>query len=154
MKGFVSVFVFAFVACLCSSCGKPLAPEYLGYQNFRLAKAGLENNVLATDVKIYNPNRYALQVKSASVDVYLNDSYLGHSSLDTLIVLPAKDTAYVPLQLQAKAKDVLSNAAKILLNPNVKFKITGSVKAGRGGFFRNVPVDYEGTQRIDLNSFR
>lgn len=142
------------ITCLFTACSKPLAPTYLGYQNFRLEKASLENSILSTDVKLYNPNRYALQLKSASMDVYFNNSYLGHSSLDTLITLPAKDTVLVPLQLQAKAKDLLNNALKVLLNPDVKIKITGSAKAGRSGFFLNVPIDYEGTQRINLSDLK
>jgi LEA14-like dessication related protein len=154
MKGFGFVLLFAFAGFLFSGCSQPKAPVYLGYQNFRLAKAGFENNVLATDVKLYNPNGYALKLKSASVDVYFNNSYLGHSTVDSLIVLPPKDTIYVPLQLQAKAKDILSNAFRVLLNPDVKVKITGTAKAGRGNFFLNVPIDYEGTQRIEVKDFR
>jgi len=153
MKILKAVWLLAVVACA-FGCSKPKAPTYLGYENFRLKKAGLGNNVLATDVKLYNPNSYPLQLKSASLDVYFNNNYLGHSSLDSLIILPAKDTAYVPLQLQAKAKDVLSNALKVFLNPEVKVKITGSAKAGRSGIFLNIPIDYEGVQHINLSDFR
>ena len=154
MKTFVSVLSIAVLLFFGAGCSKPVAPKYLGYQNFRLLKAGLTDNVLATDVKLYNPNGYALKLKSASVDVYFNDSYLGHSSVDSLIVLPPKDTSYVPLQLQAKTKDILSNAMKVFLNPDVKVKITGTAKAGRGSFFLNVPIDYEGTQHIEVSNFR
>lgn len=139
---------------LCSHCSKPLAPTYLGYENFRVEKVGLQKNVLATDIKLYNPNRFPLQLKSASLDVYMNNDYLGHTALETLITLPAKDTSYIPLTLQANTKDVLSNAWKVFLNPEVKIKITGSAKAGRSGIFVNLPVDYEGTQRIELANLR
>ncbi|HET7897971.1 MAG TPA: LEA type 2 family protein, partial [Flavisolibacter sp.] len=115
---------------------------------------GLQNNLLATDIKLYNPNSYPLQLKSASMDVYFNDNFLGHSSLDTLINLPGKDTSYVPLTMQAKAKDVLSNAWKVFLNPDVKIRITGTAKAGRSGFFVNIPIDYEGVQRVELSGLR
>jgi LEA14-like dessication related protein len=154
MKGVKIPLLFFAMAFLCSSCARPLSPKYLGHQNLRLARVGLKNNILTTEIKLYNPNRYPLQLKSASMDVYFNNSYLGHSSLDTLINLPAKDTAYVPLQLQANAKDVLGNALRVFLNPDVKIRITGSVKAGRGGFFLNVPIDYEGVQRINLSDIR
>lgn len=148
-------FVLAlFTAFLLVGCAKPLAPKYLGYQNFRLAKASFGDNILATDIRLYNPNNYPLQLKSATMDVYFNNAYLGHSSLDTLIILPGKDTSVVPLQLQAKAKDVLSNALKVFLNPDVKIRITGSAKAGRGGIFLNIPIDYEGMQRIELADIR
>lgn len=132
------------------SCSKPLSPTYLGYEPFRVEKVGFSNNVIATQVKLYNPNNYPLKVKSASVELFINNNFLGRSTIDSLIELPAKDTTYVPLRLQASAKDLLGNAAKILLNPNVKVKITGSAKAGRGSFFVNVPIDYEGMQKIEL----
>lgn len=133
-----------------ASCSKPQAPQYLGYQNFRMERLGLSNTVLSTNVKLYNPNRYPLQLKSASLDVYFNDAFLGHSSFDSLLTLPAQDTAYVPLRLQAAAKDLLAQSAKLLLNPDVRVKISGNAKAGRSGFFVNVPINYEGVQRIDL----
>ncbi|HUC81377.1 MAG TPA: LEA type 2 family protein [Flavisolibacter sp.] len=139
------LLVYAF-----SSCSKPQPPQYVGYENFRVEKASLSNSILATNIKLYNPNRYNLQLKSASMDVYFNDKFLGHSSLDSLITLPAKDTAKFPLRMQASAKDILSNSAKLLLNPDVKIRITGNAKAGRSGIFVNVPINYEGVQRIDL----
>ncbi len=146
----LSVVLFVSAILMLSSCSKPLSPQYLGYQNFRMEKLGLNKMILATEAKIYNPNSYPLQLKSASMDVYMNASFLGHTSLDSLVILPAKDTAYIPLRLQASAKDIISNAAKLLLNPNVLIKITGSAKAGRHGIFITIPIDYEGTQRIDL----
>lgn len=137
---------------LLTSCGKPQPPRYAGYSNFRLEKASISNTVLATDVKLFNPNGYNLQLKSAALDVYFNDKFLGHSALDSLIVLPAKDTATFPLRMTASAKDILRNSAALLLNPDVRIRITGNAKAGRGGLYINVPINYEGTQRIDLKT--
>lgn len=139
------VFLF-----LLSSCKKPASPQYIGYENFQVEHLGLQNTILSTKVKLYNPNNYPLQVKSASIDVYINNDFLGHSSLDSLIILPAKDTSFVPLRLTAKAKDVVSNTLRVWLNPDVKVKIKGTARAGRGGFFINIPIDYEGTQRLEL----
>jgi LEA14-like dessication related protein len=147
MKQFL---IFALLLLLFCGCSKPVSPKYLGYEDFRVERFGLKNNVLSTRVKLYNPNSYALKLKSASIDVYLNDDFLGHTAIDTLIVLPGKDTTFVPLQLTATAKDLLSNTVKIWLNPDVKVNIKGSAKAGRGSVFINVPIDYEGRQRIEL----
>jgi LEA14-like dessication related protein len=143
------LFVIAVVFAL-GACRTPASPTYLGYEDFRIEQVGLNNNILSTRVKLYNPNAYPLQLKSASIDVYLNDDYLGHSQLDSLIILPQKDTSYVPLRLTASAKDLLSSTLKLLLNPEVKVKIKGTARAGRGGLFINVPIDYEGKQRIEL----
>lgn len=144
------VLMLLFFVLLLAGCKKPVSPTFIGYENFRVEKVGVQNTVLATDVKLYNPNAYALQLKSADIDVYLNNDFLGHSALDSLITLPARDTAYVPLRLTASARDLLSNSLKLMLNPEVRVRISGSAKAGRSGFFINVPIDYEGTQRIQF----
>lgn len=146
-KGVIAILV---AVCLLTSCSKPIAPQYIGYENFRLEKASFTSNVLATDIKLYNPNSYNLKLKSASLDVYFNDRFLGHSALDTLITLVGKDTTSFPLRMTASAKDLLKNTADLLLNPNVKIRITGSAKAGRGSFYINVPINYEGVQRIEF----
>jgi LEA14-like dessication related protein len=147
MKWIVVLTGFVFMV---SSCSKPKSPDYLGYENFKVDKVGVNNTVLSTRVKLYNPNAYALKLKSASIDVFVNNSFLGHSSVDSLIILPGKDTSYVPLQLTASAKDIISNTLKVWLNPEVKVKITGTARAGRGSIFVNIPINYEGVQRIQL----
>lgn len=144
------IIVLTGVIFMASSCSKPKTPAYLGYENFKVEKVGVNNTVLSTRVKLYNPNAYALKLKSASIDVFVNNDFLGHSSVDSLITLPGKDTSYVPLQLTASAKDLISNTLKVWLNPDVKIKITGVARAGRGGIFVNVPINYEGVQRIQL----
>lgn len=147
MKPYLFIIAFLFVL---SACHKPASPTYLGYEDFKVEQVGLKNNILSTRVKLYNPNAYPLQLKSASIDVYINDDFLGHSSVDSLIILPQKDTTFVPLRLTASAKDLLSSTLKVWLNPEVKVKIKGTARAGRGGLFINVPIDYEGKQRIEL----
>lgn len=149
MKGIKFLTGLAFVLAV-AGCSKPQPPKYVGYENFRLEKATFSQAVLASNIKLYNPNGYNLELKSADLDVYFNDKFLGHSALDSLITLPAKDTTSFPLRMTASPKDILSNSAKLLLNPDVRIRIEGSAKAGRGGLFINVPIKYEGTQRIDL----
>ena len=143
------LFIIA-VVLLLSACRTPASPTYIGYDDFKVEQVGLKNTILSTRVKLYNPNAYPLQLKSASIDVFLNNDFLGHSNLDSLIVLPGKDTSYVPLRLTASAKDLLSSTLKVWLNPEVTVKIKGTARAGRGGLFINVPIDYEGKQKIEF----
>lgn len=138
------------VLCMSVSCSKPIQPQYLGYEKFRLEKLGINNNIIAANLKFYNPNAYALKLKKADLDVSFNDYYVGHSYVDTLITLIPRDTSYISIHLQASAKDVLLTTAKLIINPNVKVKIDGTARVGRGSFFINVPVNYEGMQRIQL----
>jgi len=132
-------------------CSKPIQPTYLGYQNLRFGKSGTKNNVIMTDIKFYNPNKYALKVKEAEMDVYFNERLLGHTSMSDVVSLPPLDTTFVPFTIQASVADILANTAQIFLNPNVRVKVQGNAKAGRGGMFVNVPINYQGTQRIQLS---
>lgn len=144
--GYFSIILFFAIGC-----GKPIQPTYLGYQNLRLGKVGTKSNVLMSDIKFYNPNKYALNVKQAEMDVYFNDRLLGHTSMNNMVSLPPMDTTLVPFTVEASVTDLLANTAQIFLNPNVRVKIQGNAKAGRGGFFVNIPINYQGTQRIQLS---
>ena len=146
--GVFRIILWAMVALM--ACGKPLQPTYAGYQNLRLKKIGLRENIVATDIKLYNPNKYPLQIKQADLDLYFNDRFVGTTQFQNLMDLAAKDTTTIPLELKASAKNLLIGMAPLLLDPNVKVRIDGSVKAGRQGIFVNVPINYEGRQRIDL----
>ena len=139
-----------FCVLLLAACGKPKPPQYLGYNNVRLEKAGLASNIVAADIKFYNPNPYALKLKEADLDVYVNGKLIGKSRTDSLITLPGRDSSAVPLRMQAAAKDLLGIMAQLVLDPNVRLRVKGTARVGRGGVFINLPVDYEGTQRIDL----
>lgn len=152
MKNKAIIFgYFVIVIFSAISCSKPIQPKYLGYQNLRLGRVGAKNNVLMSDIKFYNPNKYALSVKEAEMDVYFNDRLLGHTSMSNTVSLPPLDTTFVPFVIEASVMDILANTAQIYLNPNVRIKVQGNAKAGRGGIFVNIPINYQGTQRIQLS---
>jgi len=151
MKTSLSVF-FILLFCLPTliSCSRPTEPKYLDVQNLRIVKAGLSESVIAADLKYYNPNNFKLQLKQADLDVYINDKFVGHSSLDTLLQIPARDTFYVPLSLKLKLTDLFKNAVQLFMNPEVRLKLSGKARIGKGAIFMNIPIDYEGVQRVDL----
>lgn len=134
---------------LFSSCSKPKEPEYIGFENLHIQKAGLSESVVNADVKCFNPNSFDIKLKKAELDVFVNDKFVGHSTLDTLINIPAKDTFYVPVSLKLNLGDLFKNAVQLLLNPEVRLKVEGKAKVGRSGIYKNFPVSYEGKQRID-----
>lgn len=133
-----------------SFCGKPKEPDYIDFRHLRLAKASLDESVVTFDLRYYNPNNFRMQLKRADVDIYFNDKFLGHSVLDTTIDIPRRDTFLVPVSMNVKLKNAVTNVVQLLLNPDVMVKLSGSARLGKGGIFINVPISYEGKQRIDL----
>ena len=63
------------------SCKKPKAPEYVGVENIEVRSFGLQETTLGVKVKMFNPNNQRLQVKSADLDLFVNNELLGHSLL-------------------------------------------------------------------------
>lgn len=131
-----------------ASCKQPEVPEYLGLQNIQIAKADAQQSVLTADVKFFNPNQYAMQLKKAEMDVYLNDVLANHYLLDSTINIPAKDSFWVPVTIKLDLKNILGNVVQSFLNDELKIKLEGYAKVRKGGFGFRVPVHYEETEKL------
>jgi LEA14-like dessication related protein len=146
-KGWLAVVVMTVWA---AGCRQPEAPEYYGFQSIQVARVTGGQITLATIVKLYNPNPYTLQLKRAEVDVSINGKHAGHSLLDSTILIPKKDTFFVPVALQIDLKSLFSNALSLLQSGQVNLALDGRVKVKKGMMTFNRPFHYEGKQ--DLNS--
>jgi LEA14-like dessication related protein len=145
----VCPFLLMMISALLS-CGHPKDLQYLDFQNLRLQKAGISESVVTADIRYFNPNNFKLQLKEADLDLFVNEKYVGHSHLDTLIHIPAKDTFYVPVSVKLNLADLFKNALQLVLNPEVSLKIEGKAKVGKAGIYKNFPVSYQGKERIDV----
>jgi LEA14-like dessication related protein len=132
-----------------SSCKQPKIPEYQALENFNISKMNLSQAVVSADLKYYNPNAYALSFKHADLDIAINGKPVGKTVLDTLIVIPRLDTFYLPVKMDLNMKQLFNNALSLLLNNEVSVKVTGTVKLGKSGLYFNMPVNYEGKQKLD-----
>jgi len=132
---------------LVASCRAPKDLVYQNIQNFRLKQDGMQSQV-CLDIRMYNPNSYGMKLKDADVDVFLNGRCLGKMQVDNGCAVPGLDTFAMPVMLNVDLKNVLPNALQLLMNSDVDIKLTGSIKAGKHGIYKKVPVSYEGKQDI------
>ena len=149
-----NIYQWIGLCCLIStlvSCHQPEAPEYYGFQDIQVSKVSGQQTTLSATLKFYNPNPFSLQLKQAEVDVSLNGRHAGHSELDSTILIPQKDTFYVPVSMQVDLQGLLSNALQVLLSKQVTIALDGRVKLKRGMVPINRPFHYEGKQ--DISSF-
>lgn len=141
---FVALPLFSII-----SCRQPEIPEYQALENFRFGKIGMKETVVSADLKYYNPNGYALQFRRADLAISVNDRPVGTTILDTLIHIPKKDTFYIPVQMKVNLKQLMGNALTLLMNDELDIKVNGTIRMGRSGFFMNLPVNYQGKQKIE-----
>ncbi len=132
-------------------CSRPVAPEYGGIENLRINSLGVGESAVSADLKYYNPNNFNLKLKKGSVDVYMNNRFLGKTILDTLTAIPARDSFLIPVSMKVDMKQVYSNALDILLSNEVNIRLDGFAKMGKGGFYFDLPIRYEGKQKLDIS---
>ncbi len=141
---------------LLASCAQPKPLIYKNVEHVSFRKADLTSVTLKVELKLYNPNKYALMLKDPSLEIYINDRHVGFASVDDKVAIPARDTFYVPALLRIDLLNAIPNAIQVIRNKEITLRVDGSLKAGiphhvgKGGVFIGVPVHYEGKQKIDI----
>ena len=142
------VYVLAGIMIFAIGCAKPKGFDYLGYEQVKVLQWGLKESVVGFQVKLYNPNKYGMQLRQANVDIHMNGIYLGHSNLDTLLQIPRNDTFYVPVRMAVETTNAIQGLIASSSDTAVIIKIDGKARIGKGGVFFNYPIRYEGTPRL------
>lgn len=142
------IYIFVITAFL--SCSSPKALEYKTYHNFNIEKLGFNNSAISLDLEYYNPNNYGLQLRSTDLDIFINGNLLGHSSLDTLIRIPRRDTFSIPVKFDVDMQNVFKNAWNTLIGKEVLVKLSGKVRIGKANVFMSFPVEYESKQTFSF----
>lgn len=147
----VTVCMAVCVTVCIAGCRPPDPVEYYGFNNLQVSQVVGGKTNLSAIVKLYNPNHYRVALKRAEVDITINGQHSGHSLLDSTILIPAKDTFYVPVTLQLDLKGLFSNALQMLMGQRMAMLVVdGRVKVRKGLVTFNRHFHYEGKQ--DLSS--
>jgi LEA14-like dessication related protein len=152
MKHMLKKLLIASLPFLAVGCAKPTGFDYLGVRSVKVVKFGLKESTVSAEVGYYNPNKYPVTMKSAEVDVYVNNDYFGRTILDSTIQIPKKDTFYLPVLLTVNMTATAMQLIQTISmgQDSVKIKMDGKARIGRGGIFINYPIKYEGMQKLKL----
>ncbi len=147
----ISALLFSCMLLL-QACAKPKALEYRDLKSARIHSATLQTVTVVLELQFYNPNHYGLNLKNGDINAYLNGKYAGKATLDESVSVPAQDTFVMPVTITAGLGSILNNAIGLLGKQEqlIPVKLEGTIRAGKGGVFVPVKVNYEGTQRVKL----
>ena len=98
MKKFLFILT-AFV--LLTGCATFQEPEFRGSEGVKMDKMDGKEITLSANVKVYNPNWYALKIKPSTVDVYLEDKLMGTIELTKKVKMKGKQETSLSLPLLA-----------------------------------------------------
>ena len=141
-----------FVICVISlySCSSPKALEYKTYHNFTVQKLGFNNTTVSLNLEYYNPNNFGLQLRNTDLDIFINGSRFGHSTSDTLINIPRRNTFILPIKFDVDMQNIFKNAMNTLLGKEVLVRLAGKLRVGKGNIFMSFPLNYESKETFSL----
>lgn len=145
---FLAIFVVLVV--FQTSCHEPKSLEFREFKNLTLDKLSFAGAALKVDLVYYNPNNFGLQLNRTDLDVYVDSTFLGHSSQDIQVNISKRDVFTIPLKLDLDVKNLLKNGITSMLNKSVSVRVLGSVKVGKAGIYKSFPVDYTSTQNFSM----
>jgi LEA14-like dessication related protein len=145
-----SLWIFVFVTMAFLSCSSPKALEYKTYHNFSVESLGFNNSTVSLNLEYYNPNNFGMQLKNTDLDIFINGNLLGHSTTDTLINIPRRDTFLVPVKFKVDMRNVFKNAWNTFLGKEVLVRLSGKVIVGKGNMFMSFPINYETKQTFSM----
>ncbi|MES2431945.1 MAG: LEA type 2 family protein [Bacteroidota bacterium] len=132
------------------SCSAPKELEYRDFKNFTVDQLGFTSSTVKMDLVYYNPNNFGLQLQRTDLDIYIDSTYLGHTTQEFQITIPGRREFTLPIKVDVDMKNVLKNAMKTAFNQEVTIKVLGTVKVGKMNVYKSFPVNYEGKQTLSL----
>ena len=142
--------LYLFLAIAALGCAKPQGFDYRDLRNFKIEKLGFDQSTVSMELVYYNPNNFGVQLRKVDCDVYINDKFLGKYFLDTSMTIKKNSEFTLPSRMQVDMKNVFKNTLSVLFANDVLVKVTGTTRVGKGSFFINVPVKYEGRHKFEL----
>lgn len=133
------------------SCQKPKDLVFKEYKNLKLDNVNFKTATLLVDLVYNNPNNFSLQLSRTDLDIYVDDTFLGHSSQNIQTTIQKKQDFTIPLKVDLDVKNLLKNGVAGLtsmFNKDVKIRFTGTIKLGKAGIYKNFKVDYTTVQNL------
>ena len=148
IRSFYSYFI-PIMTCILHSCGSVTEPDFKGISNVNISKFGLNESTLSLDLHYFNPNNFRLKLKEAEGDAWIENNFLGHFVMDSLIHIPANGEFRLPVKLQVNKKKIIKNSLVAFLTKEVVIKVEGKARVGKGFVYINYPIKYEGKQNLE-----
>ena len=142
------ILVMAMLAII--SCSAPKDLVYKDFTKLSVEKMGFSSSAVRMDLIYNNPNSFGLQLKRTELDIYLDSTFLGHTSQEFQITIPRKSDFSLPIRVEVDMKNIFKNAWNTLINKEVLVTVTGRITIGKLNVFKSFPVKYEGKQTFSL----
>jgi LEA14-like dessication related protein len=132
---------------LLSACAGQLRPR-VEPPEVRLAglgfgQPGLFEQELRLDLRVANPNDFAVGVKGMTFDLQVNEIQFAHGRASQPFELPALGEAVVPVTLFVPTMDLLERALQLGVEQRLEYRLSGEAEMD-SLFVGMAPFEYQG----------
>ena len=133
---------------LLPSCRMVKGPEFKSLENFKLAQVGLTESTITADLVFYNPNKYGYKIRSFEADIQLDKKQLGRSVSSKEIEIAKLASFKIPVEMKVNMRNLPINTWNIFTKDSVTVNADGFVLVGIKGVYKQIPIHYEGKQKV------
>ncbi|MBL7740618.1 MAG: LEA type 2 family protein [Chitinophagaceae bacterium] len=144
---YLSLLLSAAIIIL-SSCVSMKEPVFHGIDKVQMNKLEKGRSQVTLAIHYFNPNNKKARLKNAEGEAWMDSTYLGHFTVDEAVAIPANSNFTIPVKLEVEMKHLLKHSLSALTNEQVLITIKGKAKVGKGGFYKTIPLHYEGKQNL------
>ena len=138
------------LSILLFSCKDVQRPVFEDVENLKVGRFELATTSITANVRFKNPNRFGLHLKTIDCDLFVDSARLGHFVNTEEVDIPANGTFYIPVKGDVQTSRMMDYARKTLFNEPSVVHIKGTVRVGRSGVYRNIPIAYTDTIVLKL----
>lgn len=134
---------YLIVCFIISSCAHFELPEFISYEGFKIGKMDAKQVSFSLNVKLKNPNSYALKVKKTLLNLSVDDGKIGMLALEKTIKLPRKKETIVeiPMNLSLE-KGALMRMLTFSMQDSIRLNLEGDVRGGVLFFSKKFPLSF------------
>ncbi|HRD58148.1 MAG TPA: LEA type 2 family protein [Ferruginibacter sp.] len=144
------LLIVVIIMAILASCSSPKDLEFKEYNNLKLDKVGFSTSTLKMNLQYYNPNNFGMDLKRTELDIYIDSTFLGHTSQELQVFIPKKEVFTIPIKVDLDMKNLFKNGLSTLFNKEVLVRAIGTIKVGKAGVYKNFKVDYSGKQQFSI----
>lgn len=137
--------------CLILSCGKIKPLVYKKVGQIEMGHLLNEQNpTIRVNIICYNPNHWSVTLKKADCAVFVDSAYVGKLIFDSTMHISAHKDFTLPVSIKMNLQAIINQGLQVLWKQYFWIKVVGTSRLRKAGISFNVPVYYEGEQKIEL----
>lgn len=154
---FLKQFLVSLSIVICfTSCFSYEEVKIKNIKSVKLVELSKEGLVVESEIQVENPNNYKISVVDSEFDIFIKNTKIAKSKMDSKLVLPKNSDEVHKVILRSDYKDLADGAlgnmiALTMGSKNIDFKVEGHV-VGKVLFIRK-KVDVSHSGKVPLKIF-